>query len=112
MVTVGFLRDASSRILGFEARGHADAGEYGSDIVCAAVSSLTQATLYGLRDVLKVPVMFDEDEEAGLAVFLIAGVADSKIADSQVLFKTLLGSLQAIESDYPKNVRIIFKERR
>ena len=34
---------------GFYCTGHANAGEYGSDIVCAAVSALVQATVIALH---------------------------------------------------------------
>jgi uncharacterized protein YsxB (DUF464 family) len=35
---------------GFTCTGHANAGPYGSDIVCAAVSSLVQATVLALHE--------------------------------------------------------------
>ena len=45
-----------------ESEGHTGYANRGEDIVCAAVSALTQSTLNGLRSVLKAPVMFDIDD--------------------------------------------------
>ena len=45
MIKGTFKRNDSGRIKTFELTGHADAGEYGSDIVCAAVSALTINTV-------------------------------------------------------------------
>ena len=40
--------------------------EAGADIVCAAVSALTQGTLNGLLNVLKAPVDYHIDEKDGI----------------------------------------------
>ncbi|MBQ9855288.1 MAG: ribosomal-processing cysteine protease Prp, partial [Clostridia bacterium] len=48
MTKVVFYSDEKGMIWGFEASGHAGYAESGSDIVCAAISALTQATAGGL----------------------------------------------------------------
>ena len=40
MIKGTFKRNDSGRIVSFELTGHAQAGEYGKDIVCAAASAL------------------------------------------------------------------------
>ena len=114
MTTVCFFRDrASRRLLGFEATGHAGYAEEGQDIVCAEVSALTQATLNGLRNVLGAPVIFDVDpEEALVTARLMPEATDQQVDGAQILLRTLLEALQAIQRDFPQNVRIIFKEWR
>jgi uncharacterized protein len=49
VLEVTFFRDGESRFAGFSARGHAEFGEYGEDIVCAAVSAILQAARIGLE---------------------------------------------------------------
>ena len=114
MTTIRFFRDrASGRLLGFEASGHAEYAEAGRDIVCAEVSALTQAVLNGLKNILCAPVIYDVDPEEALVTARLAPDATEKqVKQAQLLLKTLLEALQAIQRDFPQNVRIIFKEWR
>ena len=63
MTTVAFFRSTTYGLIGFEASDHSGSAEEGEDIVCAAVSALTQASLNGLVNVVKAPVMYDVDDE-------------------------------------------------
>lgn len=49
MIEAHIARDAGGRIEAFQVTGHAGSGDYGKDIVCAAVSVLAQATVNGLE---------------------------------------------------------------
>lgn len=110
---VTFFRRADGTLIGYRAQGHTGYAEAGQDIVCAAVSALTQSTLNGLRSVLKAPVMFDiDDQGASLEVELTPEASKEQVAQAQLLLVTLLEGLQAIERSYPRNVRIFFEERR
>ena len=111
--TVAFFRRADGTLTGYRAQGHTGYAEAGSDIVCAAVSALTQSTLNGLKEVLKAPVMFDiDDQEASLEAELTPQATPEQVAQAQLLLVTLLEGLRAIQRSYPRNVRIIFEERR
>ena len=95
---------------GFRAEGHAGFSEKGSDIVCAAVSALTQSVLLGLEEVVGIPVR--SDREGLLEVILPRNERADKIDQAQVLFRTLLSGLNCISRDYPGFVRVICKEWR
>lgn len=111
--TVTFFRRSDGALIGYQAEGHSGYAHAGADIVCAAVSALTQTTLNGLKNVLKAPVMFDvDDERAFIEARLTPEASLEQTEDAQLLLTTLLEGLQAIQRDYPRNVRIIFKERR
>ena len=111
--TVAFFRRPDGALTGYRAEGHTGYAEAGSDIVCAAVSALTQTTLYGLKDVLKAPVMFDIDDAAAtLEARLTPEATEAQVQQAQLLLQTLLEGLRAIERSYPRNVRIFFEERR
>lgn len=56
MVEVRFRRDSRNRLSSLFSTGHAEQGEPGEDIVCAAVSALLQAAWVGLTDVAHVRV--------------------------------------------------------
>ena len=110
---VTFYRRADGTLTGYRAQGHTGYAPAGQDIVCAAVSALTQSTLNGLRSVLKAPVMFDIDDQAAtLQAELTPEATGEQVKQAQLLLVTLLEGLQAIERSYPRNVRIFFEERR
>ncbi|MGN0186068.1 MAG: ribosomal-processing cysteine protease Prp [Aristaeellaceae bacterium] len=111
--TVTFLKRSDGALLGYRANGHSGYAEAGADIVCAAISALTQTTLNGLKNVLKAPVMFDQDDDgAFIEAILTPEASEDQIRQAQLLLVTLLEGLQAIQREYPRNLRIIFKERR
>ncbi len=111
--TVAFFRRADGALTGYRARGHTGYAEAGQDIVCAAVSALTQSTLNGLRNVLGAPVIADiDDQSATLEARLAPEATEADIRQAQLLLRTLLEGLQAIQRSYPRNVRIIYEERR
>ena len=111
--TVTFLKRSDGALLGYRANGHSGYAEAGADIVCAAISALTQTTLNGLKNVLKAPVMFDQDDDgAFIEAILTPEASEDQIRQEQLLLVTLLEGLQAIQREYPRNLRMIFKERR
>ena len=111
--TVTFVKRSDGALLGYRAEGHSGYAESGADIVCAAISALTQSTLNGLKNVLKAPVMFDQDDGgAFIEAMLTPEATEAQIQQAQLLLVTLLEGLQAIQREYPRNLRIIFRERR
>lgn len=54
MVEVRIRRDSRSRLSSFLATGHAGWSDPGTDVVCAAVSTILQSAWVGLRDVAGV----------------------------------------------------------
>jgi uncharacterized protein YsxB (DUF464 family) len=111
--TVTFMKRSDGALIGYTACGHSGYAEAGADIVCAAISALTQTTLNGLKNVLKAPVMFDQDDDgAFIEAILTPEASDEQVRQAQLLLVTLLEGLQAIQRSYPRNLRIIFKERR
>lgn len=113
MTKVVFYQSDKGEILGFEASGHAGYGEYGSDIVCAAISALTQATAGGLSEVVKAPVKTKTDEDTGyLSCLIDSGCDDETLSKAQILLVTMKMALTEISRDYPGTIRIIIRERR
>lgn len=50
------IKKKDNRIYYFEITGHANAEEYGKDIVCSAISVLGQTCIIGLVEVVKIPL--------------------------------------------------------
>ena len=108
-----FYTDAQQRLTGFKVQGHSGYAFEGQDIVCAAVSALTQTILNGLKSVQRLPmVSVLDDKKAFLEAILSDKASNEEIEKAQTLLQTLLEGLQAIEQQYPKYVHVLFKERR
>ena len=107
MTTVRFLR-RGGRLYGFEAGGHAGYAPSGEDIVCAAVSALTQTALLGLEEVLKVRVDWKVDEKKGALSAFVQESTDG----TEVVLRTLEAGLTNIAGQYPDLVGIDYMQRR
>ena len=79
MITINVERNANNEIVSFSLNGHAGYNVQGKDIVCAAVSAVTNMALIGLGEKLKLDLKFEKT----LNVF----TGKSKIINiAQVLF--------------------------
>ncbi|MCY6484285.1 ribosomal-processing cysteine protease Prp [Clostridium aestuarii] len=97
-------------IVAFEIEGHAGFDDIGNDILCSAVSFLSQATLNGLIEILKVNVQYQAEDDGYLSVN-IENEEDEHIEKCQILLKTmLLGIKNLIKDGYGDYVRLFVKE--
>ena len=108
MTTVNIFR-SEGKIVGFEALGHAMAGEEGSDIVCSAVSALTQTALMGIIGYLKLECAY-EVAEAEVYCMLSNDVADKDVEKAEIIFETMVMGLCSIAKNYKENLKVIEKE--
>lgn len=92
---------------GFSLSGHTGYAEYGSDIVCASLSSISQSTLIGLKKVLDINCGVERNDEKGiLRIRLPKDLGHDKLALSQVLFETMFLSIKELENGYPSNIKM------
>ena len=108
MTKIAFIH-SEGVLVGFDAHGHTGYADAGEDIVCAAVSALTQATVIGMQEVLSLPVRIERDDRAGR---LMAVVAPEHAQSARVLLETLRLSLSSICAQYPGYVRLTTREWR
>jgi len=59
MIQVNVTRDHGGNVLKYQVTGHAQAAEPGEDVVCAAVSVLSQTTILGLYKVAHIKVSYE-----------------------------------------------------
>lgn len=106
MITVDMHHDKEGCYTGFSIHGHADGyekdGEY--DLICAAVSAITLTIAGGLQDVLHKEGTYDSD--FGFMEVEISS-PDEK---SQILFRTMVHGLRAVETRYPSHLKILDKK--
>lgn len=94
-------------ITGYKVSGHAGYAEEGSDIICSAVSALTQAPVFGLEKHLKLKPSYVVNQEDGvLEVALNSAPTDM----TQAILMTMLYGVESIARQCPQYVRI--KEHR
>ena len=105
MVTVNLEKDFAGNICKITVSGHANQAEYGSDIVCSAISVLTISTLNGLIDVAKVKVGYKVKE--GYTQILISEGHNEK---SDAILKTYELGIEALLEDYGKYLQLVKKE--
>ena len=98
--------DASGRIAGFVASGHAGGNmDGGYDLICSAVSALTTTAVNALEAVGGVEARVEVDD-GYLSCFLPDGLDEQTRQTAEIILKTILTGLYSIEDSYPKWIRI------
>ncbi len=101
MINIRIGRNQKNQIYSCEVKGHAYMGEKGLDIVCSAVSALTQTALLGLGKYLAHPLAYDVRD--GSLVFTLTEPPNEK---TDAILETMLLGLLEIAGSYRKNVKI------
>ena len=84
--------------------GHANYDDYGKDIVCAAVSSITLCSIEAIAsfDTNAVDIKQSKDK--------LDIIINSNDNITQKLISNMLNCLKELEKKYPKNIEIIDRE--
>lgn len=92
---------------GFKALGHSGYAEHGEDIVCAAVSVLTQTAVLGLTELLGIEGLVQIDENEGLLVCLLPPDLDEGVWEqAQLILDVLHLGLTATAKEYGNHVSV------
>ena len=109
MITVKVTRNVKNEIISFSLNGHAGYNVQGKDIVCAAVSAVTNMALIGLGEKLKLNLKFEKSDGGYLKVGLPEDINKDDMMVAQFLLESLVTEYLDIESNYGKY--ILVKER-
>lgn len=86
-----------SNIIGFVVSGHSGYAKVGSDIVCSAISTLSQSICVGLDNVLNLnPKIVVDGERAYLECFLPKNLTKEQNAQAQILLATFETSVNIL----------------
>ena len=101
MVNVKVIRSKDNHLVSVEVSGHTLSAPYGSDIVCAAVSVLTQTVIFALDDLLgiKPPLKM---EEGYLFLSVPSEIESDKKEKLHLLLETMLLGLKETALSYPR----------
>ncbi|KAB3531429.1 ribosomal-processing cysteine protease Prp [Alkaliphilus serpentinus] len=109
MIKIVIKRNENGNISEFDIKGHASSAKAGEDIVCAAVSVLSQTTLLGLYEILKIEL--DHQREKGDIYCRIPdNLPQSKREDANILLETMVLGLKSLVIGYPKYIELHDKE--
>ena len=95
-------------LTGIESRGHSGYSRRGSDIVCAAVSTLMQALALGLDDIANIKGV-DIKADERVPVIRVTW-PESEYERISLLTETITDSLKIIALENPKYVKISTEE--
>lgn len=105
MIRVWLRRRPDGALVGFAVRGHSGLRRSGHDIVCAAVSVLTQTVALGLERRVGVHVqVWAGDGE--LVCTLPDGLSASDLGRCQDLLETMCLGLQEVAVAYPQRLQV------
>ncbi|MBQ3552326.1 MAG: ribosomal-processing cysteine protease Prp [Clostridia bacterium] len=108
-MTEAIISRSGGRCVGFEITGHTEFAEYGSDIVCSAISAIAQTCVLGLSEHLNLDIAC-VIEEGYMYCMLDSAIADSDWSLAEILFETMLLGLKSIALSYANNLKIIERE--
>lgn len=99
------------RITSFTLSGHADFAKKGSDIVCAGVSAVSFGTVNAIMSLTDVEPEIEQGKEGGyLRCVIPENLSPESKEKVQLLLNGMLISLQTIERDYGKYMKIILNQ--
>jgi len=108
MINVVISRNKDGKIVEFEIGGHANYGEYGSDLVCGAVSILAQTALVGLLEYVKIDCAYEMKD--GYLHCKVPDCSDSDRTKVDSILETMILGVENVKNGYRPYVRIEYKE--
>lgn len=108
MITVTVTRQDGNPV-GFTVKGHANMGEYGEDLVCAAVSAIVQTAILGITEVCHISAGVSIEEGETVCI-LSKDAAKDDIRNAGVVMNTMIAGLRSIQASYPKTLKFRNKE--
>lgn len=110
MIRITITRTESGTIQSFTMSGHADFANHGEDIVCAGASAVS----FGAVNAIEVLTGVVPDVKQGKGGFLECvfpeNLSDATEEKVQLLLEAMVVSLQGIEKEYGKHIKITFKK--
>ena len=113
MIEIELFSDSSQNIKKYKIKGHANFASYGEDIVCSAVSVLSQTVIMGLVEILELDenkIFYKIDENTGYLEVELKNIKNEELLkETQILLKTFKIGIESIEENYPRNVNIEYR---
>lgn len=89
----------NENIIAFRMEGHSGYSEYGTDIVCSAVSALALNCVNSIEELTDDSFSIGQDEERGMLDFRLE---DSSSRETQILLQSMVLGVTGISESYGK----------
>lgn len=99
------IKHQNNHINYVEVKGHANYSSYGSDIVCASVSSVVQTALLGILNVVNLKIPFIK-EEGFLSFEIPSNLTKEQIIMTDAILNTMTEGLKDIQQGFKKFVKM------
>ena len=99
------IRTKRDKIVSYEISGHAESGEYGHDVVCAAVSVLSITTANNLYSMAKVKPKA-KMEEGYLSVEIPLSTPDRQGELAQTLLHAFANAMEEVTNNYGQYITL------
>lgn len=107
MTTLEFER-RDGRITGVHCHGHSNFSDSGTDIVCAAVTSVIRLVECTLNDILGLGVKaVIENDNAAITLELPSGLSSQDEETAQALLAGLMLYMVELQEEFPKNILVM-----
>ena len=103
MILVEICEDEQGMITGYTVSGHSGYADEGSDIICSAISALTQAPLHGMTKHLKIKPSWRVNQEDG---YLKVALDSAPTELTEAILRTMVLGVESIVRQCPEYVRI------
>ena len=102
MINVKFFHSENEVPLGFSFKGHAGYAAHGSDIVCAAISSVAYMTANTIIEIMGIDADVNVNEDGEMTL----KVPEESTQKTKELLLGLELHINELKKQYPKNVTI------
>lgn len=114
MIIAKIYKDNNNYIKKYTIKGHAEYDEHGKDIICAAISVLSQTALLSLVEVCGLKeesIKYSIDEKTGfLDVNLPKNIEISILEKTQIVLNSLVVGINSVIESYPEYVTLEYRE--
>ena len=110
MIRATINRTKSGSIQSFTISGHAGFAAHGSDIVCAGVSAVSFGAVNSIISLTGITPDIDQGADGFLRCDFPDNLPEETQEKVQLLLEGMVVSLQTMERDYGKHIKITFKQ--
>lgn len=110
MIRATINRTKSGSIRSFTISGHAGFAAHGSDIVCAGVSTISIGTVNSIIGLTGVTPDIEQGADGFLRCEIPDNLPEDKQEKIQLLLESMVITLQSMEKEYGKHIKLTFKK--
>lgn len=108
MIHVHIKQTSDGNISSFKMSGHADFAEKGQDIVCAGASAVSFGSINAIMELTGAKPVIKQSDGGYLECKIPDTLSSNAAEKVQLLLQGMIISLQTIEQDYGKYIKITF----